>query len=226
MYKHFPFYRNNNYRRLFFILVRLTTFFLFSAILYVGLFILGFDLHLQLMKLESLLLGRGLSFLLQRVGWEVGLFFSILLALLNLEGAPTLGNMMLPEGTQGPTSSSASAGDPMSVSYEQPRSAGNPPKESVASNPIEGGRASSSKTRRHIEDEVMKSLTDLLDREGEKSDISRDAISDILKLHKRTEPELHAVLSHLHYEGVRSPWYRETLERQRVLETLSEDEDA
>ncbi|KAL6310677.1 hypothetical protein AAG906_019348 [Vitis piasezkii] len=162
------------------------------------------------------------------------------------KGAPTLGNMMLPEGTQGPTSSSASAGDPMSldrtsgdpmsldrtsgdpmsVSYEQPRSAGNPPKESVASNPIEGGRASSSKTRRHIEDEVMKSLTDLLDREGEKSDISRDAISDILKLHKRTEPELHAVLSHLHYEGVRSPWYRETLERQRVLETLSEDEDA
>ena len=187
MYKHFPFYRNNNYRRLFLILVRLTTFFLFSAILYVGLFILGFDLHLLLMKLESLLLGRGLSFLLQRVGWEVGLFFKILLALLNLEGAPTLGNMMLPEGTQGPTSSSASAGDPMSissasagdpmsldrtsgdpmsldrtsgdpmsVSYEQPRSAGNPPKESVASNPIEGGRASSSNTRRHIEDEVIR----------------------------------------------------------------------
>lgn len=79
---------------------------------------------------------------------ESGLFFSIFLALLNLEG------------TQGPTSSFALAGDPMSissasvgdsmsldrtsgdpmsVSYEQPRSTGNPPKESVASNPIEGG---------------------------------------------------------------------------------------
>lgn len=84
---------------------------------------------------------------------------------------------MLPEGTQGPTSSSASAGDPMSissasagdpmsldrtsgdpmsVSYEQPRSAGNPPKESVASNPIEGGRASSSNTPRPLYDEVIR----------------------------------------------------------------------
>lgn len=58
------------------------------------------------MKLESLLLGRGLSFLLllQRVGWEVGIFFSILLALLNLENEPTLGNMMLSysDGTSSP----------------------------------------------------------------------------------------------------------------------------
>lgn len=53
----------------------------------------------------------------------MGLLFSIFLALLNLEGAPTLGNMMLPEGNQGPTSSSASAGDPMSISSA---SAGDP----------------------------------------------------------------------------------------------------
>ena len=48
------------------------------------------------------------------------------------------------------------SGDPMSVSYEQPRSAGNPPKESVASNPIEGGRASSSNTPRPLYDEVIR----------------------------------------------------------------------
>lgn len=69
------------------ILVRLTTFFLLTSILYVGMFRLG--INLQLEKLESLLLGRGLAFFLNRIGWEVGLFFlSILLALLNLEGVP------------------------------------------------------------------------------------------------------------------------------------------
>ena len=60
------------------------------------------DLQLLVIKLESLLLGRGLFFLLrQMVGWEVGL---ILFALVTLENPPTLVNMMISssDGTSSP----------------------------------------------------------------------------------------------------------------------------
>lgn len=53
-------------------------------------------LHTLLNKTAFSLWGRYISFLLQRVGWEVGLLLSIGFCLLNLEDATTIGNMMSP----------------------------------------------------------------------------------------------------------------------------------
>lgn len=80
--------------------VRLTTFLLFTGIFSIGLFILGFDLHLLLMKLESLLLGKGLSFLLQRVGWCTGG-----LIIIYLFDPEPVGNMMEASGSAGGSNS-------------------------------------------------------------------------------------------------------------------------
>eukprot|EP00268_Persea_americana_P002429 TRINITY_DN10733_c0_g2_i1.p1 TRINITY_DN10733_c0_g2~~TRINITY_DN10733_c0_g2_i1.p1 ORF type:complete len:322 (+),score=22.23 TRINITY_DN10733_c0_g2_i1:27-992(+) len=62
-------------------------------------FAIGFDFHLLCNKLESLFLRKGLSFLLQRVGWEVGIFFALIYALSDGEATPPPGNLMVPGGS-------------------------------------------------------------------------------------------------------------------------------
>nr|POE44795.1 hypothetical protein CFP56_79011 [Quercus suber] len=54
--------------------------------------------------MESLILRKGLSFFLQRVGWEVGLFLAIILALFDVE-SPAISNMTAPSGASGASSS-------------------------------------------------------------------------------------------------------------------------
>ena len=77
---------------------------------------MGLDPNLFLVKLESLILKKGLSFLLQRVGWEGGFFAAAILfaarALLATEEEPTgfitpfLGHMVLPENPDAGASTS------------------------------------------------------------------------------------------------------------------------
>lgn len=82
--------------------------FLFVATLvlfcYLVVLLVGFDFHLLFSKMESLILRKGLSFFLQRVGWEVGLFLAIILALFDVE-SPAISNMMTPSGASGASSS-------------------------------------------------------------------------------------------------------------------------
>jgi hypothetical protein len=82
--------------------------FLFVATLvlfcYLVVLLVGLDFHLLFSQMESLILRKGLSFFLQRVGWEVGRFLAIILALFDVE-SPTISNMMTPSGASGASSS-------------------------------------------------------------------------------------------------------------------------
>ena len=63
---------------------------------------MGFDFNLLFLKVESVLLGKGLTLLLQRVGWAGGLFFAGIFTLLDVESVgATLVNMMAPSGASG-----------------------------------------------------------------------------------------------------------------------------
>jgi hypothetical protein len=120
--------------------------FLFVATLvlfcYLVVLLVGFDFHLLFSKMESLILRKGLSFFLQRVGWEVGLFLAIILALFDVE-SPAISNMMTPSGASGASSSgnwrqylnfsSGNEGDSAPETSTAPAPADRPPEQSTSS---------------------------------------------------------------------------------------------
>lgn len=146
-----------------------------------------------------------------------------------MDTASSAGDPMSVSDGQGQPSS---AGDPMSVSYGRPMSIdGHPQSEgSVGSNGAPSGReevsrasSSNSNARRQLQDRVIEEITRLLGREGQESQTSLDAISDVMKLHIKTEQQLLAIHSQLQIEGTKSCWYVETVKRQSTLDPLEEE---
>ena len=77
-------------------------------------------LNLFLVKIQSMILGKGLHFLFYRLGWAGGILFTIILSLLD---SISMGNMMVPSGASGASSSRIHYPQtPPSVPAEKPSS--------------------------------------------------------------------------------------------------------
>ena len=74
------------------------------SIFYSTILLLGVDPTFLLGKIKGMLLRRSFDFLFSRLGWEVGLFMAIILALFDAE-SPAIGNMMAPSGASGASNS-------------------------------------------------------------------------------------------------------------------------
>lgn len=85
----------------------------FSFCLFIGL-----NVNVLFLKVESMILGKALSFLFQRIGWAGGLFLTLIWYFMDGETAPSLGNLMLPAGASG-TSSSDSTAKPSPSALDQ-----------------------------------------------------------------------------------------------------------
>lgn len=97
---------------------------LFSALSFVFSFvclILGLDLNLLFMKMESLILGKGLSFFLQRVGCTGGILLAVIFKVFLDE--VTLANMMVASGASGASSSGVNQAPLLPALQPQPPAA-------------------------------------------------------------------------------------------------------
>lgn len=79
----------------------------------------GFDYNLLLVKMESLILGKGLSLLLQRIGYSGGILLMVSLLDVDL----TLANLMVASGASGASSSGVNQAPLLPALLPQPPAA-------------------------------------------------------------------------------------------------------
>ena len=133
-------------RRWLYSFVLLMTFIVFFFSLF---FLMGFDLNLIFLKMESLILGKGLSLLFHRIGFHFGFLALLFSAVAGIMDFP-LANMMAPAGDSGDPGSiiyrAPSPGGPVEI-LEIPESPSNPspgPSQPVPPLPAPSGPSSSS----------------------------------------------------------------------------------